>query len=152
MKRKRLVTKLGVSEFDEPRGSVAPLIDVCFLLLIFFLVTTTIHKRERDLTMRLPGPPSDPVESHPLLPVVVEVRAGGEIALNPGVGETTVSTDPDDRELSVLADHLEAMQAVQGERDIVVQLRANDEARQQRVVDVLNCFAAVGVTTVGLVE
>jgi biopolymer transport protein ExbD len=151
MKRKRLVTKLGVSEFDEPRGAVAPLIDVCFLLLIFFLVTTTIQKRERDLTMHVGGGPRTN-ESHPLLPVVVEVRAGGEIALNPGVGETTVSMDPDDRELTVLAEHLEAMQAVQGERDIVVQLRANDEARQQRVVDVLNCFAAVGVTTVGLVE
>ena len=151
MKRNRVVTKLGVSEFDEPRGSVAPLIDVCFLLLIFFLVTTTIQRRERDLTMYLGGPPNLS-EPQALLPVVVEVRAGGEIALNPGVGETIVSMDPDDRELLVLADHLETMQAVQGERVIVVQLRANDEARQQRVVDVLNCFAAVGVTTVGLVD
>jgi biopolymer transport protein ExbD len=44
------------------------------------------------------------------------------------------------------------MQAVQGERDIVVQLRADDDARQQRVVDVLNCFAAVGIRTVGFVD
>ena len=54
--------------------------------------------------------------------------------------------------MPVLVDHLEAMQAVQGERDIVVQLRADDEVRQQRVVDVLNCLAAVGVTSVGLVD
>ena len=140
-----------MTEFDEPRGSVAPLIDVCFLLLIFFLVTTTIQKRERDLTMHMGGIPST-TEKHPLLPVVVEVRGGGEIALNPGVGETLVSNDPNDRALEHLADHLENIQAVQGERDIVVQLRASDEARQQRVVDVLNCFAAVGVTTVGLIE
>lgn len=151
MKRERQVTKHGQSEFDEPQVSIAPLIDVSFLLLIFFIVTTTILTSERDLGMRVPGPP-DKDFAQPPLPVVVEVRQGGEIALNPGVGETLVSMDPNDRDLPVLLEHLKAMQAVQAEREIAVQLRANDEAQQQRVVDVLNCFAAVGVTTVGLVD
>lgn len=101
--------------------------------------------------MRVPVPP-DGREAQPLLPVVVEVRKGGEIALNPGVGETMVSMNPDERDLPALTEHLQTMQAVQGERDLVVQLRADDDARQQRIVDVLNCFAAVGVTTVGLVD
>lgn len=140
-----------MTDFDEPQGAVAPLIDVCFLLLIFFVVTTTIQKREMDLTMRVPGPP-DGIEFQPPLPVLVEVRNDGMVALNPGVGETLVSMDPNDQELPVLVDHLEAMQAVQGEREIGVQLQVHEESTQQRVVDVLNCFAAVGVTTVGLVD
>jgi biopolymer transport protein ExbD len=150
MRRKRSGRAGEHSQFDEPEGSVAPLIDVSFLLLIFFLVATTLLKEEQDLTTRLgwPGPPSD----QPPLPVVVDVRASGEIALNPGVGETLVSMDANDRELDVLREHLEAMVVVTGGDKMVVQLRAEDDAAQQRVVDVLNCFAGVGVGTVGFVD
>jgi biopolymer transport protein ExbD len=86
------------------------------------------------------------------LPVVVEVRKGGEIALNPGVGETLVSMDSRERELTVLQKHLETMASVIGGDKMMVQLRAEDGASHQRVVDVLNCFASVGVTSVGFVD
>ena len=94
---------------------MAPLIDVSFLLLIFFLVATTLMKKERDLNMLLPGPPIGKVERQPQLPVVVDVREGGEIALNPGIGETLVSMDVNDRELTVLQRHLETMVSVTGD-------------------------------------
>ena len=34
---------------------VSSLIDVCFLLLVFFMVTVTIAPRESDLELKLPG-------------------------------------------------------------------------------------------------
>ncbi len=150
MSRQRHDEGLAHSEFDEPQGSVAPLIDVSFLLLIFFLVSMTLMKKEQDLKTQLGryGPPSD----QPQLPVVVDVREGGEIALNPGIGETLVSMDIEDRELTVLQKHLETMVSVSGGDKMLVQLRAEDNAPHQRVVDVLNCFAAVGVTSVGFVD
>ena len=41
-------------EDDEPGLEIAPLIDVSFLLLIYFLVTSTLEKREADLGLTLP--------------------------------------------------------------------------------------------------
>lgn len=36
------------AELDEPQLDISSLIDVCFLMLIFFLVTTTIGRRSRS--------------------------------------------------------------------------------------------------------
>jgi|GEM_PF-1797009 len=147
---KRQLRAKGAEEtgFDEPTPSIAALIDVTFLLLIFFVATTTILKRERDLTMGVPteGPEVE-VEA-----IVVGVENDGSIVLNPGVGQLLVSGNPEERELIVLENHVEMVRSVAAERDVVVQLRVGEEATQQRVVDVLNCFAKLGVTTVGLVD
>ncbi len=44
----------ALTQNDEgPRLSIAPLIDVVFLLLIFFLVATTFYEEEKDITIRL---------------------------------------------------------------------------------------------------
>ena len=40
---------------SEPELDISSLIDVCFLLLIYFLVTSTITPREQDLGMSLPA-------------------------------------------------------------------------------------------------
>ena len=52
MARHRRVTNL---EEDKPELSISPLIDICFLLLIYFLVTTTIKQKERDNSLALPS-------------------------------------------------------------------------------------------------
>ena len=45
---------------DEPELNISSLIDICFLLLIYFLVTTTIKAKEQDVDMALPSAaPSD---------------------------------------------------------------------------------------------
>ena len=151
MRGKRFGVKEEATGFDEPQGSVAPMIDVSFLLLIFFLVATTLLKKEQDLVIWVPEP-GEPRVHQPQLPVVVLVRENGEISLNPDFGETLVSLNPEERELPVLQKHLETMVSVTGGDKMVVQLRADDGAAHQRVVDVLNCFASVGVTSVGLVD
>ncbi len=50
MRRKRNV---HVND-DEPALDISSLIDVCFLLLIYFIVTSTMQPREQDLPMTLP--------------------------------------------------------------------------------------------------
>lgn len=46
--------KLIKSEDDKPDIQMAPLIDCVFLLLIFFLVATTLKKHEPELPVDLP--------------------------------------------------------------------------------------------------
>lgn len=49
MKGLRRLSGKSANRLDEPYLSVAPLIDICFLLIAFFIVTTTILPQERDI-------------------------------------------------------------------------------------------------------
>jgi len=46
---------------DEPEVNLTPLIDVVFILLIFFMVSTTFQ-RESEIKIELPEATADPVE------------------------------------------------------------------------------------------
>ena len=46
--------RVDLGEDDRVEVQMAPLIDCVFLLLIFFLVATTLRKIERELPMELP--------------------------------------------------------------------------------------------------
>ena len=46
---------------DEPEVNLTPLIDVVFILLIFFMVSTTFQK-ESEIKIELPEASADPVE------------------------------------------------------------------------------------------
>ena len=135
----------GDNEADEPEVGVASLVDVGFLLLIFFLATTTILKQERDLKISmLPEGPS----ASELIPTVIEVRSGGEIVLNPGPREFPISSDPKDHTLAALRDRLEQVKDLGAVAAPLYVIRAHDEATQQRVVDVLNCLQGAGIERV----
>jgi len=46
--------RLDLEEGENPEVQMAPLIDCVFLLIIFFLVSTTMKKHEKELDLRLP--------------------------------------------------------------------------------------------------
>ena len=39
----------------SPSIPIAPMIDVVFLLLLYYLVTSTLEKQEADISFQLPG-------------------------------------------------------------------------------------------------
>ena len=47
---------------EDPELDISSLIDVSFLLLIYFIVTSTLQKRETDLGITLPS--TVPTEQH----------------------------------------------------------------------------------------
>lgn len=121
--------------------NVSSLIDVAFLLLIFFLVTSTLRATEADLNTYLPpgeGGPADPA-----LAVAVTVRADGAVLWG---GE--LASAPEDQQMAGfrgrLRDHIEVAEAMR-QRPVFV-LGVDDEAKHQRLVDVLNAFAHERVT------
>ena len=67
---------------DKPAIPIAPLIDAVFLLLIYFMVTSSLEKQEADISFELPGTveQEEPVE----LPdeQVIEIREDGQIVVN----------------------------------------------------------------------
>jgi biopolymer transport protein ExbD len=62
-----------------PTIELTPMIDMVFLLLIFFLVATTFHQSEREMQIALPFASSSGPISATLRELVVHVDAEGEI-------------------------------------------------------------------------
>lgn len=74
---------LRISKKEDPELNIAPLIDVVFLLLIFFMVTTTFEK-ERQLEINLPEANAEPVQAGRAI-ISVEVDKKGVIAVNKSI-------------------------------------------------------------------
>ena len=61
---------------------IAPMIDVVFLLLIYFMVSSTLERQEADLSFQLPGSVE---QDEPLdLPdeQIIEIREDGQVVVN----------------------------------------------------------------------
>ena len=128
-----------VPEEDKPELSISPLIDICFLLLIYFLVTTTIKQKERDTTMSLPS--AAPTDTQPdIKPLFIKVDENGYVYANTGASQEVLDTDTSSRNLPLLDQRLDlyAASARLGKGQPLVQIYAEGQAEHQRVVDVLN--------------
>ena len=146
MSRKKKAEDL---EEDEPGLDISSLIDVCFLLLIYFLVTTTIQPREQDLRMTLPA--AAPSDTPPALaPMFIKVDKAGDVFINSGAAEELVESDATSRKLPELTTRLDGYVATAkaGAQEPIVQIWADGEAEQQRIVDVLNCLAGLEINKV----
>jgi len=54
--------RMNMDDGDDISVDMGPLIDCVFLLLIFFLVSTTMKKPEKEIPVELPGPAISAVE------------------------------------------------------------------------------------------
>ena len=133
-------------EEDKPELSISPLIDVCFLLLIYFLVTTTIKAKEMDTTMQLPS--AAPSDTQPeIQPMFIKIDENGHIYANTGSAQEVLDTDTSNtdaaRRLPLLSQRIDLYNqaAKSGNSQPLVQLFVEGNAKHQRVVDVLNVLA-----------
>jgi len=146
-RRKKYITE----KEREPLLDISSLIDVSFLLLIYFLVTSTLEPREVDIGMSLPAdaPPVEPVEQRPLM---LQLNTDGGVIEDPDGSPTNLVSAGDEypfTELSNrLADYKVSQEQVGNEPFIV--LRADDNAEHQKLMNVLNAIAGVGIDTVTL--
>jgi biopolymer transport protein ExbD len=112
---------------------IAPMLDILFVLLLFFMVSAGAQKHEATLTTQLPGG-----------------RPGGDVPVQIGIdtdGQVNVSGAPidtaDDRVLPQLIERLKGVMAANTKQPIVVV--PSRSTKHQRVVDVLNACAAANV-------
>ncbi len=69
------------SSTDASPLDLTPMIDMMFLLLIFFLVATTFQQTEREMKIALPFAEADGPISATLREIIVNVDAEGQIIL-----------------------------------------------------------------------
>ena len=70
--------RLDLGDEVDATPNLTPLIDIVFLLLVFFLVATTFRKDEVELDLQLPeastGTPSEKAR-----PIIISIRADGAL-------------------------------------------------------------------------
>ena len=124
---------------------MGPMIDMVFLLLVFFMVTAKPIKQESDISLGLPGTVS--AEESVDLPDEQRIRIedDGRIVLN----DATMA-EPGDAKLTELVATLKRFKesADANKNDALVTLDAADGTTHQRIVDVLNACARADITGV----
>ncbi len=134
----------------DPDLDISSLIDVCFLLLIYFLVTSTITPRETDLAMALPSNNQSIAEQPKIEPMFIRVDAAGSIYSGVGASQQPLDTDASSREVPLLDTQLQLYSeaASSSGSNPLVQVYVDPGATQQRVIDVLNSLAGAKITSV----
>jgi biopolymer transport protein ExbD len=127
---------------------MGPMIDMVFLLLVFFMVSAKPIKPEADVGLELPGK----VEQSESLDLPdeqrIEILANGQIVLNgsnlDGPGSTTLP-----QLTALMRRYKEASE--RNKTDPLITILADDETRHQRIIDVMNVMAALQITGVTIV-
>jgi len=117
---------------ESPTLELTPIIDMVFLLLIFFLVATTFQQTEREMKIALPEAISAGPISVSLRELVVNVDAQGEII----VSGRTMSVD----DLRTLV-----TEAVATNPEQKVTVRGDRETPYANIVRVLDVCKAAGI-------
>ena len=129
--------KALVGESEESSVRMAPLIDVVFLLLIFFLVATTFYESEKDITIRLAGATEGADRDRVIDLLVINIGEAGVIVV-------------DQRVYS--ADALEKLLRESRARNaqLAAIIRCDRRARHADFVKVLNLCERTGVRQVAV--
>ena len=112
---------------------IAPMLDVMFVLLMFFMVMAGQQVKEAELGVSVPG--SGQPSTTAKTPVTIRVAPDGVVTFN----DTPVDSR-EDREMPRLRARLKALVEAFSEQSVII--RPNDRAPYQRVVDVLNACGA----------
>jgi biopolymer transport protein ExbD len=116
-----------------------------FLLLIYFMVSATLHRSEADLGIRLPGMVQQAKEVEMTDEQTVEIQKTGRIVLN---GQEYDA--PDNVELPELIATLVRYRLASeaSKNPPLITIWAEDDALHQRVIDVMNACATAGIKNV----
>lgn len=120
---------------------IAPLIDVVFLLLIYFMVTASLVKKEGDISFMLPATVSQPEKMDVPVEVVIEIDADGTVILE------GMQFPREDRALGDLVNHIRGLKKIAGSQKapFFVNVMPEKTTLHRRVVDVMDACAAADV-------
>ena len=118
---------------EELDLNITPLIDIVFLLLIFFMVSTTFQK-ESELKIQLPAADQE-ARTEPADPLEIVISADGQYA----IGGRTLS----DNGLGTLIEALGAAAGNNRDRPLIV--RADKRTPHQAVVRAMDAAAQLGL-------
>jgi biopolymer transport protein ExbD len=121
--------------FEIPQ---TPLIDIIFILIVFFLVATTFYSEERDVEVQLPEGTEGTVVGRESKRFVVNIRRGGALV----VDNTVLSLDQLEGELVRYAESKEPF----------VEVRGDSNVSHGRIMTVINLCKKHGLNHLALTQ
>ncbi|MDZ7841131.1 MAG: biopolymer transporter ExbD [Gammaproteobacteria bacterium] len=135
--------KFSDREEDDVQINLTPLIDVVFLLLIFFMVSTTFSK-ESELRIQLPETSDEPVQERQNLVLEVEISRDGTYAVKGPDDDAARQLLGSDRQVLY-----RALAAAGGNRsDLVTVIRADRQTPHEAVVRAMDIARRLGYTDI----
>lgn len=129
----------GVSEDGDIGFQIAPMVDVVFVLLLFFMASAGSQVISKELAINLPSGASAAPDSVPKTPIMIDIFPDGQVQVNNKVMDV-----PTDKQMPQLREWFKDTINKFGDKDPVI-IRPDPQARQERIIDVLNAAAAAGI-------
>ena len=126
------------SEDDENEINLTPMLDVVFIMLIFFIVTATFI-RDTGLDAQTPDANNQPTVTDEDGAILVMIN-----------GNDDIFVDNQSVDLRQVRPRIQAMFAEDRERPMVIQ--AHGDSTTEMLVGVLDAASQVGITNVSVVE
>jgi len=138
--------KLPVQTSNPDIGfQIAPMIDVVFVILVFFMSLAAQIRIEQILQTKLPGLAVAATETEFVDEQIIQVSPGGEVSLNDEPFDA-----PEDRALPQLTATLVQLKASSdaAKSKLLVTLLSHPDSPYHRTIDVLNALAVADITHV----
>ena len=139
------MAKLKKKPEEKVGVPIAPMIDVVFLLLIYFMVSSTLERQEADLSFQLPGT----VEQDEPLDIpdeqTIEIRDDGQVVVNEYPYDS-----PDAGQLVELASMLTRFKeaSTANKVDAIVTIAPSDGVAHAQIVKVMDACSLAGIEAV----
>jgi biopolymer transport protein ExbD len=122
----------GGGEDGDFGFQIAPMVDVVFVLLLFFMAFAGQNVKEGLLEIALPSGQTAGSDGTPRVPIVVDIDTLGNVFINSEAADDSKAL----RELPRLTEKLKRSMEVEAEDPVVI--RPAPDTRHERVIDVLN--------------
>ena len=144
---RKLTTNFNEGNFGF---QIAPMIDVVFVIMLFFMVMAGTVKVEKEIVTQLPGTPELSKKSHVEFvdEIIISVAEDGQVSLNQEDFDTRVSHD-----LPKLKETLLRLKQASdaAHTPSVVTIMSDPAAKYSRTVDVLDALARAKIENVTFV-
>jgi len=135
--------KRAPQEMPSDAGfQIAPMIDVVFVIMLFFMVMAGAVKVEHELKTTLPGNAETSTATEIPDEITIGVSENGEITIN----EDPVGT-AQDKALDGLFNEMTKLKqaAIQSGSKLLITVQAEEAARYERVINVLDVLARADI-------
>jgi len=122
------------SEDGDVGFQIAPMVDVVFVLMLFFMASAGSQIIEKELNVNLPSGVGTP-GGQTITPIIIDISSDGAVSIN-----TENYATPADKDLKRLKDWLKNAVDTLGDKDPVI-IRPSPDTKHGRIIDVLNAAA-----------
>jgi biopolymer transport protein ExbD len=125
---------------------VSPLIDIIFLLIIYFMVTASLMRKEADLAFSLPSPGI--IDLNVPMEVAIQIVADGSVNVE------GICFPRNDRTLQAMSSQLAGMKSIAAAQNssLHVTIIPHRDTLHRRVIDVMDACRNAGVEKLGFGE